>query len=472
MPALKRAPQKELERLIRLFLKAETDIINEIGRLRSLGLVDYHAVAALKRVQEILRKLESDCWEYVPKMIEEQFYTRVPEARKILEPVEKHISGYKNALALTAAQWNVAENLVMNLMGEITEANMTCMDYLQENILGRRQEDLYRRVGLESAASMEAKGKGVQKQVPEFVKTLEREGVKAFTDKAGRNWSLHTYGSMVCRTTSRQAEVMAVLTADPEHDLYQISSHKTTCKACAPYEGRVYSRSGKDPDFPPLASAFGKIDPNGPNDLWNTYLNIHPNCLHVLIPWTKAGKTKEEIQKIKDFFDPRKNPFSIDPRSKKEIEFYRKKEEGRRKWLADYRQWEKYRMALGDKVPKTFQTFQKHKLANDGKYRGWTKGYKEQNRTDLLTETLRLPDNIKGIVPQGAAIIKTRTFAGHNTKTPIREIGRLVDTYGGDPLLWEKKGGIIETDYRRYDVHWYEVNGNHYEEKIKGVKER
>ena len=64
MPTLQRAPNgKELEKLISIYLKAETDIINEIGRLRSRGLVDYHAVAALERVQTILRKLENDAWE-------------------------------------------------------------------------------------------------------------------------------------------------------------------------------------------------------------------------------------------------------------------------------------------------------------------------------------------------------------------------------------------------------------------------
>ena len=47
MPSLNRASHdKELEKLVAIFLKAETDIINEIGRLRSQGLVDYHAVAA------------------------------------------------------------------------------------------------------------------------------------------------------------------------------------------------------------------------------------------------------------------------------------------------------------------------------------------------------------------------------------------------------------------------------------------
>lgn len=370
---------RELDRLIAIYLKAETDIINEIGRLRAQGLVDYHAVAALERVQAILRKMQSDSWTYVPKMIEKQFYVRVPEARKILdipETVEKHLAGYANAAALTGEQTTIVEQLTMQMMEKITDAAMTTMSTLQSAIIGRVEPDVYRRVGLEQVAAMQATGRGVNKALPQFVETLRREGVTAFVDKAGRNWSLHTYCSMVARTTSRQAEILSVLTTDPAHDLYKISSHGTTCGLCAPYEGRVYSKSGADPDFPPLASAFGKIDPAGPNDLSNTWLNIHPNCLHVLLPWTPAGRTPEEIQKIKDFSNPRKNPFTVDPRSQKQIEAYRKKERGRELWLRDYRQWERYRMTLGDKVPKTFATFQKHKMADDEKFQKWAEEYR------------------------------------------------------------------------------------------------
>lgn len=372
--------EKELEKLIQVFLKAETDIINEIGYLRSKGLVDYHAVAALERVQAILRKMENDAWEYVPKMVEKEFYVRVPEARKIEEPVEKHVEGYKNALTLTAEQTDVVQRLVMNLMGEITDASMTVMSTLQSALIGRVEPDIYRRVGLEQVAAQAASGRGVNKAVPDFVRQLIQEGVTAFVDKAGRSWSLHTYCTMVSRTTRRQAEVLAVLTADPEQDLYKISSHGTTCAICAPYEGRVYSRSGTDPDFPPLAEAFGKVDADGPDSLANSWLNIHPNCLHVLLPWTPVGRSEKEVQKIKDFSNPKKNPFTKDPRTEKQIKAYRKKEEGRAKWLADYRQWERYRMALGDKVPKTFETFQKHKIAGDDKYKNWKKLYRAENK--------------------------------------------------------------------------------------------
>ena len=380
MPTLNRASnERELKKLVSIFLKAETDIINEIGRLRSQGLVDYHAVASLERIQNILRKLENDSWEYVPKMIERQFYVRLPEARKITEPVAKHITGYGNAAELTGEQHAIVDTLVMNLMGEITDASMTAMATLQSALLGHTEPDVYRRVGLEQVAAMQAMGKGVNPAIPDFVEALRREGVTAFVDKAGRNWSLHTYGSMVLRTTSRQAEVLAVLTADPEHDLYKISSHGTTCPLCAPYEGRVYSKSGQSPDFPPLSTAFGKVDPNGPDTLANTWLNIHTNCLHVLLPWTPAGRTPEEIQKIKDFSNPSKNPFSRDPRTQKQIEAYRQKETARRHWLANYRQWERYRMTLGNKVPRTFETFQRHKAADDEKYKDWERLYREAN---------------------------------------------------------------------------------------------
>ena len=375
--------RRELDKLISIYLKAETDIINEIARLRSMGLIDYHAVAAPERGQAILNKTQTGPWEHIPHMIEKMFYVRVPEAPKkqvVTETPVNPFSGYVNATTLTSTQTDIVQKLALNLATELSDASVVAMSSLENALIGRRENDVFRRVGLELVANMQATGRSTAATVPEFVKILQREGVTAFIDKAGRNWSLHTYASMVTRTTSRQAEVLAVLTADPEHDLYKISSHGTTCALCAPYEGRVYSKSGTDPDFPPLAAAFGKIDPAGPDDLSNTWLNIHPQCLHVLMPWSAAGRTPEEIQKIKDFSNPRKTPFTVDPRSQKQIEAYRDKEKARTKWLDDYRQFERYRVTIPDDTPKTFNTFLKHKLADDEKYQNWMKLYREANR--------------------------------------------------------------------------------------------
>ena len=381
MPTLRRATNEaELKKLVSLFLKAETDIINTIGRLRSAGNVDYAQVAVLERVQAILRQLENDAWTYSRPMIEKQFYVAHPEARRVEgEATKKHLRGYLNAAELTTEQYAIIDQLVANLMGEITDATLTAYATVESALIGRVEPDAFRRVGLEQVALQQARGVGAYKALPDFVDALRREGITAFVDKAGRHWSLHTYGSMVSRTTSRQAEVLSVLTADPEQDLYRISVNGTTCGICAPYEGRVYSKSGKSSVYPPLSDAFGKQDPNGPDTLTNTWLNIHPNCRHSLQSYTEAGRSAKEIQEIKDFSSPAKNPYSRDPRSQKQIEAYRAQERARAKWLREYRAWESYRLTLGDKVPKTFATFQKHKAADDEKWKTWQKLYREAN---------------------------------------------------------------------------------------------
>ena len=119
MPTLTREPKdRELEKLIALFLRAETAIINEIGRLRSMGDADYHVVAALERVQAILRQLESDAWTYSRLAIEKQFYTAHPEARRVQgESLTKHIRDYNSAAARTAEKHAIMDQLVANLMG-------------------------------------------------------------------------------------------------------------------------------------------------------------------------------------------------------------------------------------------------------------------------------------------------------------------------------------------------------------------
>ena len=381
MPTLKYATNEaELKKLVSLFLKAETAIINEIGRLRSQGYADYHVIASLERVQAILRQMENDAWTYSRPMVEKQFYTAHPEARRVPgESITKHIRAYNNAAALTAEQHAIVDQLVANLMGEITDASVTVLATVQSALIGRIEPDVYRRVGLEQVALQQARGVGAYKALPDFVDALRKEGITAFVDKAGRHWSLHTYGSMVSRTTSRQAEVLSVLTADPEQDLYRISVNGTTCGICAPYEGRVYSKSGTSPDYPPLAAAFGKQDPDGPDTLANTWLNLHPNCQHSLAPWSPIGRSDREIQEIRDFSSFEKNPPSVDPRTEKQIKAYRAKEKARAQWLREYRSWERYRMTVGDPIPKTFATFQKHKAADDDKWKTWQKLYREAN---------------------------------------------------------------------------------------------
>lgn len=352
-----------------LFLRAERQIIDEITRKRAAGYVDYAEVAALQRVQKILQSMVDESWDYVPQMVE-----------KIFREADKDAAGYANAEALTATQTAAVQQLSNNLLGEILEASETAYKTVQGfYTIARLESDPFRTAAIKQVARQEASGIGWTQTSARMAQELKNQGITAFVDKAGRKWTLSDYCNMATRTTARQAEVSAVLTAD-EHDLWQIAKIGSTCPVCAPLEGRVYSKSGMNPNYPPLTLAFGKIDPAGADDLSNTYLSIHPNCQHSLIRYTTIGKTEKQIQKDIEFSDPTLNPISRDPRTKKQIAAYREKERNRRKLLDDMKQWRKYRAVLGDDAYKTFETFRKHKLADDDIYKRLQAEYRKQNR--------------------------------------------------------------------------------------------
>lgn len=370
LPGVKRQQEDPTEYLRRVYLKAEQDLIREITRKRNLGYVDYAEVASLERVQKILSDMVDETFRYTPKMIEKIFY----------KGTEKDAAGYKNARTITSAQKRIVEQLTQNLVGEMAVAARVAEDTVKKYYrIARLENDIFRETAIEAVAAKEAIGGRWQDAAKRIERMLKNEGITAFYDKAGRRWSLSAYGNMVTRTTARQAQVAAILTED-DHDLWKISSIGATCPLCAALEGRVYSKSGLNPNYPSLAVAFGKIDANGPDDLDNTYLAIHPNCGHTLVKYITYGKSEEEIQKDIDFSSTVLRPLDIDPRTKKQIKAYQKKMKERAKYLNDVRQWKNYQASLGDKVPQTFQTFRKHKQAKDDTYRRWMLEYRRENK--------------------------------------------------------------------------------------------
>lgn len=348
-----------------LFLRTEQDLIREITRKRKQGYVDYAEVAALERVQNTLQNMVDESWEYVPKMIETIFYHS-----------DKDTAGYWNARTLTAAQTAVVQQLADNLLGELTEAAAEAKKTMERYFtIARLEADPFREEVLKQVLRQQAAGSSWQKGSAAVERELQNRGIPAFVDKAGRTWSLQEYGNMAVRTTARQAEVAAILTAD-DHDLWQIVKIGSTCPVCAPLEGRVYSKSGMNPEYPALSLAFGKVDPGGPEDLANTYLNIHPNCLHSLVKYTTTGKSDKQIQKDKDFSNPEKNPITRDPRTKKQIQAYQDKVKARRRLLQDKRQHQEYKAVLGKEAPKDFDKFRELKYNEPEKWE-YTKGLKK-----------------------------------------------------------------------------------------------
>ena len=262
--------------------------------------------------------MNEECFKVVPKMFERQFTHGLME--------------------MTAEQEMMAETLTDTLLSNIVASTTTAQTTAQALYrIARLDDDVFTKAIQSSAEYFQLVGNWEVYNADMMETYLRNHGVTAFIDRSGRKWSLRAYCDMATRTANAQARNAEVLTKDAEHDLYRITTVGTTCDICAPLEGRVYSKSGTSPFYPPLASAFGKIDPNGTNDLSNTWLGIHPNCRHYLVPYNEEGKTQKEIDEMRKFSSFEDNPITNDPRSKEQIEAYRAEQRKRAKITRELR---------------------------------------------------------------------------------------------------------------------------------------
>lgn len=107
-------------------------------------------------------------------------------------------------------------------------------------------------------------------------------GVPALIDKAGKRWSTEAYVNMVIRSTSNNVanDMQDARFDEYGQDLVEVSSHNGARPLCAPYQGRIFSRSGNSTKYPALSStSIGE-----PAGLFGV------NCGHVKYPYFEGMK--------------------------------------------------------------------------------------------------------------------------------------------------------------------------------------
>lgn len=339
----------DIRQLNKLFMKINQNILQIISTKNNLGCSTTKEKYLLKMIREQLDFMVNNSYQLATSGFEYIF--RASKLQKSLRQ-----------LGLNGEEAKIIERITENFMGNIIQSSIIAYNELEKVVKNTRKEIM-------SIGGATSVLDDLYKKT--FVENITKQGLTGFIDKSGKHWSLGAYTNMVLRTSVKTTQNYGVLYTYEHIDLYKISKHNSVCPICAPLEGRVYSRSGKNKNYPPLALAFGKINPNGTNDLSNTYLNIHPNCQHALIPFTEDFKSKKQIEEIREFSSFESNPPSRDPRSEKQIQQYKKQQEARNKLLNDFKQFQQMKLKLGTSMPKTFQTFQKHKLKGSENYKNW-----------------------------------------------------------------------------------------------------
>ena len=265
----------------------------EIGRtLLSVDASNYSELAAMKVQENIegqIRKLNRTAIRWAKESVPMAYKKSYLISRTRLEILgaerdlnfneEIHRNSIDEYIELTG------ENLIK--ANQSIRANMTLYLYLvRQAVQGIMQLQAFDFRNEEFISSLldEALRKGAtrgwaQKMILSHLRIASFDG--KFIRINGRNYNMEKYADMVAKTRLRhvQSEAVKNACAQFDNDLIEISSHGTDCEICLPWEGNVYSISGKTRGYPYL-------------EAWPPF---HPRCQHHARPTSEIALTARHI---------------------------------------------------------------------------------------------------------------------------------------------------------------------------------
>lgn len=121
----------------------------------------------------------------------------------------------------------------------------------------RSIDDVYRQV-IAEAAGVGVLGAASRREAAQLaLRRFADRGVSGFVDARGRHWDLGSYVEMATRSSIAQAYLEGHLTSllARGRDLVIVSNSPDECPRCRPWEGKVLSITGADPERPSLDEA-------------------------------------------------------------------------------------------------------------------------------------------------------------------------------------------------------------------------
>jgi hypothetical protein len=259
MPATTPLSDAQAQRLIRLYGDAEAEILTECNRLLLKNPESYSLAwkkTILARVQEIRKQLLAGSRTWTSEAIADSYMKGMQWADK--DP----LTGNKVLAGFGKIHEQAVEVLADNAYSRLQDVN---------SVIGRRVDDVFRTVALEHAKGSVI-GYQTTKQVAKRIREdLAEKGITGFVDKAGHAWDMRRYAQVLAVETTKEAFRQGTINRlqEKSHDLVRLSTHSGSCKRCIPFQGRTFSLSGGDKEFPSLDEArAGGV--------------FHVGCLHVV----------------------------------------------------------------------------------------------------------------------------------------------------------------------------------------------
>jgi len=313
------------------------------------------------------------------------------------------------------------------------------------------------------------------------IKELSEKGIQSITYPSGKTDSIETAvrRAVVTGVNQTAGQLQNELADELGCDLVEVTAHSDARPEHALWQGRIYSRSGKHPNYPPFVASTGYGTGEGLCG-WN--------CRHSFGPYIEGSTpiySQEELDKL--------NEPTVEVDGKKMTEY-----EARQRMRYNERQirrWKREEVALnaagldsGEASAKVreWQARQRDFINQTGFKRrygleqisgaspkilpdskpvanmriGRSVGAKSKNYEIIDIETGEVYNFLEGSRLQDSTV-----FAGNGVKTPLRpEVAfGLAEEFGGKPSDWQHAKATADINYngeiRRAEVHWFQAKG-------------
>lgn len=284
----------QIESLITLYKQTYVKLVREIQDATDAGKISKARVLA--RISRELEDLGVAVDKWAKREIPQYYLDGANLAQQDLRALGVDISKSKNfAVVNTEALKALTDEVALAFANSITAIYRNSSQLLSTAI--KQQLNF-------TIAQGKLTGEARKTISNNIKQVIQDNGITALTDKAGKNWTFDNYARMLARTKATEArnQGLANRMLTSGYDLVQVSNHGTNHPACAKWEGKILSLTGKTPGYPTLyeAAAAGLF---------------HPNCEHainVLVP-ELAAKTQA--------YDNPYNKLSPEERAKQDAAF-------------------------------------------------------------------------------------------------------------------------------------------------------
>lgn len=281
----------------RVYAYIKKEIIRE---MRKMNLMKYSEIAAIRirnRIGQLIEFANKKTYQWAKDAIPAAYIEAKRKAVISLDilglrqdrfyDVKKHTGSMDDSIAETMDYMTKATASMRNITNQyLYLMKMSADELIQIQEFEGWEEAAEQWIrdeileGVETGASRQWVGAQIRNYLMD---QMDEDGL---INVKGRRYQPRYYAEMVARTEMRKSQSHAVINSCKQYetDLVEVSDHGTTTPVCLNYEGKIFSISGHNPNYPYL-------DQEPP---------FHVNCQHFLYPTSPEAVETEQYKEYRE----------------------------------------------------------------------------------------------------------------------------------------------------------------------------